>query len=206
MVIEFCGVPGGGKSTLARAFSAQHPEAALIALDMYNKAPTAWYAGLYLLFHPVSFFSLIGYVKRHHAPGLFWYSLHLMLRACAKWQKASSLRKRTVLIDEGLLHILAVLPAQAVSADELSRMLSRLPLPETVCIAADGSFHRFHNSEAHKHPRVVQGSERLTAWEAAVHTNVATLHTCLVRMKVPVFIIPDAAAAPVAFDEFLKAL
>jgi len=203
MVIEFCGVPGGGKSTLFRAYQSAHPETKAVALDMYNKAPTAWYAGLYLLFHPVSFFSLTIYVKRHHAPGLFWYSLHLMLRACAKWQKASSSRKRTVLLDEGLLHILAVLPAHAVSADELSRMLSRLPLPETACITADGSFHRFHNSEAHKHPRVVQGSERLTAWEAAVRTNVVTLHACLVRMKVPVFIIP---AAPAALDEFLKAL
>jgi hypothetical protein len=208
MIIEFCGVPGGGKSSLFRSYTNTYRNSVVaLSLSMYNRFPTVWYAGIFMLLHPRSFVALALYVRRTSARGLRRYSFHLLLRACAKWQKARFVTaSKEVHIDEGLMHVIAVLPSHAVSKEEMLRLLKTVPHPDVVCMTNEGVFHRFHNKEAQKHPRVQQGSESLALWEKAVQMNVATLQACLEEIRIPTFIIPGVSASPQTLHAFLKAL
>ncbi|HEV7449288.1 MAG TPA: hypothetical protein VGP13_01985 [Candidatus Paceibacterota bacterium] len=176
MIIEFCGVPGGGKSTAVAAYLSAHPEALLITVDMRRRLPEAWYALIFTLRHPVSFISLVAFVARHHMSGLGAYSLHLALRACAKYGKASCYSTKTELvIDEGLVHAAMTLSAKPLSSNEVSALLSRLILPSRAVVASEGSFHRFHGPRDVVHPRALAGDEALQTWESAVRANVTVV-------------------------------
>lgn len=172
MIIEFCGVPGGGKSTAAAAYQSAHPEAVLITLDMHRRLPTAFFASLFALRHPLSFISLMRFAYRHHMRGLLLFSIHLALRACAKYEKASR-RTGEALVDEGLVHAVMTLPAQPLEPAVVDWMLGRLPLLGVARVARSGTFHRFHGPRDAAHPRALSGEEALRGWERAVRANVA---------------------------------
>ena len=64
-------------------------------------------------------------------------------------------------------------------------------LPDVVCIAQDGDFHRFHNSHAILHPRVRTGGGALQEWEIAVSENVRCASQCLEVLSIPAWYIPE---------------
>ncbi|MBP9840717.1 MAG: hypothetical protein KBC68_03755 [Candidatus Pacebacteria bacterium] len=175
MIIELAGVPGGGKTHLSRGFEAAYPgQASLVTLSMTDRLEEARYVLLFLLRHPASFLSIVTFVARHHVRGLFFYSLHLALRAAGKYAKAKRMRG-AVIIDEGLVHLCVVIPARALTEDEARRLIDALPQPDALMIASEGSFHRFHRDDENIHPRIAQGDASLGAWEAAVRKNAATV-------------------------------
>lgn len=192
MIIEFCGVPGGGKSTIAKGYSATRDGVRLVTIDMYARMPEAVYVSLFFIKHPISFFWLFVFVVSHHVPELFWFSLHLMIRGCAKYEKATQ-KCGIQIIDEGLIHLLLTLSRRALTQEELSTWLSRVVLPDAVCFAATGDFHRFHNNNAPLHPRVRQGAGQLLAWEKAVAGSVHSMREVLVRGNIPYTIISRKA-------------
>ena len=196
MIIEFCGIPGG-KSTLAKAYAERYKDSAvLVTLDMYKRLPEIEYGILFACRHPLSFFWLCAFVLRYHMRGLFWYSLHLALRACAKYQKASlATSSRIILIDEGLIHALGVLSSYPLKKEEICKWMRRIVLPDAACIALSGDFHRFHNSHAALHPRVGKGDEELKSWEFAVKENTSKVNLCLVDNNVLVWHIPNRTSS-----------
>lgn len=186
MVIELAGVPGGGKTTVARAYEALDPEGPrTVTVSMTNRFSEAGYASLFLIRHPVAFARLVLFTVRYRAPGLLRYSLHLMLRASAKYAK-TRLTCDAALIDEGIVHLLVAIPGRTVDERAMRSLLCVLPLPEVVAFASEGTFHRFHREDTAVHPRVAQGAARLSAWESAVKANAATLSGALSRMGVDV--------------------
>ena len=71
MIIEFCGIPGGGKSTLAKAYAKSHASSTtLVALDMYKRLPEATYGILFAIRHPQTFFWLCVFVVRYSVRGV----------------------------------------------------------------------------------------------------------------------------------------
>ena len=189
MIVEFCGIPGGGKSTLVAAYVARYQkESITVSLDMYHVVPELWYAFVFFIRHPVAFFFLFQFVLRHHVRGLFWYSFHLLLRACGKYAKARlSSARNVIIIDEGLLHIIITLSGVSLSEKELDTLLAVVPLPDVVCIASSGTFHRFHNTHAPRHPRVQQGSAALTIWKDVVTKNCVTVSERLAFLQIPLW-------------------
>lgn len=173
MIVEFCGIPGGGKSTLARAYAERYPESAyLVHLEMKKRLPEFLYGTLFFLRHPIVFFWIINFVLHHHMRGLFWYSLHMAIRASAKYQKACGVGQSIrVFLDEGLVHMLCTIPARPLSMQELRKWTRRFLLVDVVCVVDEGDFHRFHNSQATLHPRVRRGDSELKKWELAVKEN-----------------------------------
>lgn len=185
MVIELAGVPGGGKSTLSRAYAAARGKDAVVTLPMRRGAAISGFLR-YAIGHPVHAFWLVAFAVRHHAPGLFAYSLHLALRAAAKLGQAERQEgSAPVLVDEGTTHLLCALPNRALALPEMRRWLDHLPRADAVMLATDGSFHRFHREDEHVHPRVAKGAEALAAWEAAVRENARTLEAALKEEGIP---------------------
>jgi|CXWL01.1.fsa_nt_gi hypothetical protein len=193
MIVEFCGIPGGGKSTLSRSYVQEHKESAvLVTLDMYKRFPTLLLVGLFLILHPYSFLSLLQFVTKHHTPGLYRYSLHLMLRACAKYQKAQVDKgARVKILDEGMLHMFCTIPNSTLSKTEMSGWLKRVTHPDGAVVAVSGVFHRFHNKEALLHPRAKQGAEQLSVWEKSVRENTKQLYECLKEGETRISSVPS---------------
>ncbi|MES2995139.1 MAG: hypothetical protein V4681_03855 [Patescibacteria group bacterium] len=210
MVVEFCGVPGGGKSTHIREYNERYPgEVSLVTIDMYRRLPELSYATGFALSHPISFSWLCLFVARNHMRGLFWYSFHLMLRACAKHQKASRQPEETLaIIDEGLVHVLCVLPEQVLTDREMEGWIGRIPLADAFVFARTGDFHRFHAAHAMLHPRVRKGSAALASWEEAVRRNAATVFTILRVKSVSLWTMPERGTSPMNDElrEYLRSL
>lgn len=208
MIVEFCGIPGGGKSTLAEAYVRATTSATLVSVTMYSRLTEAWYAGLFFMRHPVAGVASSLFAIRHAPRGLKHYSLHLALRACAKYAKAYYGKAEEILVDEGLLHIICTIPARPLSDEEIVRAVSFVPLPDVVCIAAVGDFHRFHSDDVMAiHPRARRGPESLQTWESAVRLNTRALQQHLTYKRLPLFSIEkiDVRQAVAGLDTFLKA-
>lgn len=193
MIVEFCGVPGGGKSTLSNMYVKKYPQTTeLVTIDMYKRLPELVYAGLFTIRHPLSFFWVLLFVVRFHMKGLFWYSLHLALRACAKYQKATFQKTSDIiLVDEGLIHILCTLPVYSLTEEKIGFWIRHIVLPDVVCIAKSGTFHRFHRKDTSLHPRIKKGKDALNEWEEAVRANVLVVNECLQKMGMNVWDIPE---------------
>lgn len=190
MIIELCGVPGGGKSTLAKAYVERYPhEAGIVALDMYIRWPTFLYGLLFVMRHPIASTYFFMFVFRHHVPGLLRYSLHLAVRACAKHVLAVGRTERYIFIDEGMRHVLATVSGHVVDERDMQKILKRLPRSACTVVAEEGNFHRFHREDVAMHPRVRQGDARLATWEIAVRRNVTALARLLKESGAPVYTI-----------------
>ena len=173
MIVEFFGIPGGGKSTLARTYAERYPDSTLlVSLDMRKKFPEVLYGTLFALRHPVVFFWLMIFVMRYHMEGLFLYSFHMVVRASAKHQKASLTEgARFVFVDEGLIHVLCTIPASPLGKEGLKKWIERFAQVNLFLSVEEGDFHRFHNTHANLHPRVKRGDLELKKWELAVQEN-----------------------------------
>lgn len=191
LIVELCGVAGGGKSVLVGAYVAEFPEESELAtLPMERKVPTVFYSFLYLIRHPISFWWVCMYIISYHVRGLFWYSFHLGLRACAKYARASFSKKRIVFIDEGIMHVLITASGRECTQKEMDRWLTRFTIPDVVVLVRTGDFHRFHNEHAAKHPRVRQGASVLNAWERVVRVQTKMLEAGLNTKGVHVWAVP----------------
>lgn len=193
MVVEFCGIPGGGKSTLYRAYLERYSDDAVgVQLDMHSRLSEIALLCAYVLRHPLSFLWVCIFAVRFHMRGLFFFSLHLALRAAAKQQKTFLYRSAgKILLDEGLVHVLCTLPGRPLGHAEMQWWLHRTPLPQVVCIAREGNFHRFHGERTVVHPRAAQGEEALRIWKEAVRANTATVEACLGDMRASVWNMPQ---------------
>lgn len=193
MIVEFCGVPGGGKSTTVRMYREKYPQTVeYITINMYKRIPEFFHASMFALLHPISFFWILLFIVRFHMKGVFWYSLHLALRACGKYHKASMYKgPRIVFVDEGLVHVLCALSAYPIAQEKMNVWLDRIIFPNVICIAKSGTFHRFHRKDVSVHPRIKKGDKALVEWESAVRTNVLRVNEYLQKKGVHVWDIPE---------------
>lgn len=177
---------------MAKEYVTQYPdEAEIVVLDMYARWPTFLNGLLFVMGNPVASTHFFMFVFRHHAPGLLRYSLHLALRACAKYTLAVRCKKQYVFIDEGMCHILGTIPGHAVGEPDMRKALESLPKSTRIVIAEEGNFHRFHREDVAMHPRIRQGSDMLAKWEIAARQNVATLARLLRESGAQIYTIPS---------------
>ena len=132
MIIELFGLPGSGKSTIARALEA-NGKAKRIRIT--SRGELLWRSSLYILRHPLSSLIQLWYLIRYSGSLQLFYSkfMNLFLHHAAKYQKAHA-KQEVVVIDQGHLQNLLSLFELPVSHEKMVRYLAWLPKPDQVWV------------------------------------------------------------------------
>ncbi len=137
MIIELFGLPGAGKSTLARVLESTG-RAQRIRIE--SRGELLWRSAIYAFGHPFDALMQLSYLIRYAGSPQLYYTkfMNLFLQHAAKQQKARS-AQGTVVIDQGHLQNLLSLFERPASRGELVQYLAFLPKPDQVwvCEASD---------------------------------------------------------------------
>jgi len=178
MIIEFFGVPGGGKTQLLRQLVATMPDAREALAT--TRRGIARGALLFALQHSISFVVWMGELLTH-SNGLLRYKLGLLLRtmaACSLAEKNND--SFATFIDEGFLQRILTIFDTPLTARHINFILKMTPLPDQVVVIHGGEFGRFTTaSNRHNSPRVRGGEEKLQAWMKNMRANAAMVEEVL---------------------------
>lgn len=179
MIVEFFGVPGGGKTRLLRQLVAAMPGASEALVT--TRGAIARGALRFALKHPVGFFVWIAELCLY-ANGLFRYKLGLLLRSMAALVRAGDARRdsRLVFVDEGLLQRMLTVFDTPLTPRHVAFLLAVTPLPDLAIVVRGGGFERFiAASNRNNSPRVKGGEARLQAWMQNMRANAAAIRPLL---------------------------
>ena len=177
MIIEFFGIPGGGKTHLMWQLIIRMPDACEARALSRHEITRG--ASRFALRHPLSFLVWMGELGIH-ANGLFRYKIGLLLRAMAARAEAESGHFRTALIDEGLLQRMLTIFDVPLSRRHIKFLLTMTPLAQVVVCMYGGEFSRFAAARNRfNSPRVSGGEERLRTWMQVVEMNASLIASLL---------------------------
>lgn len=131
MIIEFYGLPGAGKTTIAQKLE---EKAGFKIVKIKNKKELILFNILFLLKHPLRFFVLLYYVI-NNSTGLkeFYYKfMNAFLTSNAKYQKAKKYKK--AIIDQGYFQGILSIFNEKISLDKLNKYLNFILRPKKLFI------------------------------------------------------------------------
>lgn len=176
MIVEFCGMPGGGKSTVAKRLAVEEGfevitiergELGRLSLQAFLARPF-WYA------------RLLGHILMH-AKDLttFRYKVaNLLLQACAKYEKAKGTSK--AIVDQGYFQSLISIAESPVPQRTMESLVRALPQPDTLVFFDVGAASTKERIEGRDY--IVLRKEGPEAFEkrlAVMRQNAETLKACL---------------------------
>ncbi len=178
MIIEFFGVPGGGKSTLLREMLRHMPDAREIKLT--SRKDVVKGVVRFLLRHPVSFFTWTLELV-FNARGLFRYKVVLLMHSMAVRAAAERLPlSQIVFIDEGMTQRILSLFEVPLGKKHISFLLRKTPMPDMCINVQGGEFGRFTSApDRLGSPRVRRGQEKLEKWMQVVRTNASQIEALI---------------------------
>ena len=178
MIVEFFGVPGGGKTQLLRQLAALIPNANEPLAS--SRRAISLGALHFALRHPISFFIWMSELVIH-SNGLFRYKLGLLLRSMFMRIKAeSTVHSRVTFIDEGLIQRMLTIFDNPLSPRHIKFLLRMTPLPDAVVVVRGGEFGRFTAaSNRLNSPRTKKGEERLQEWIRNVRVTASAVEFVL---------------------------
>jgi len=118
MIAEFFGLPGSGKTLLAKRFSKENR---IPIIEINSRIEKYFWAVFFVCTHPVLFFLLLKKIikeNKNDSALLRHKALFLCLRAIAK--EGKSFFKRDAVIDEGLYQTLLYIFERKIKKDELA--------------------------------------------------------------------------------------
>ena len=131
MIIELYGLPGSGKTTLARKLAA---ESNFEIVKIRTKRDLIFYNLLFLFSHPVKFIVLFCYLVINYNGRKEFY-LNLMnnfLGANAKYLKARNVKN--AIIDQGYFQGLTSISRKRISAETLARYADNIVKPDKLIV------------------------------------------------------------------------
>lgn len=169
MIIEIYGLPGAGKTTLAKKISAEFN---IPLVKIRRKTDLIFYNLFYFLLHPVAFLKAFWYVFIN-SPNwrLFYYKfLNSFLHTNAKYQKA--LRCNKALVDQGHFQNVISVFEEAVDERGLLRYARILPRPDLLVIFdVPDEVREKHLSERGFSVREQFNEEYFNRWKKVVKEN-----------------------------------
>ncbi len=179
MVIEFCGLPGVGKSTIARALE----EYGFVRVRIQGKAELLWYNFLYLLTYPCAFFKMLFIISKvglRHSR-LYRLFMNVFLDTNARIYKAKK-GNAPMIVDQGHLQALFSLSYHKLSHNDVGLFLRYLPTPDRVFVfEAPTDIRTAHLKERGYGPR--EGEENTECWFQYMESNIKTIAEYALQKK-----------------------
>ncbi|MBI4836917.1 MAG: AAA family ATPase [Candidatus Portnoybacteria bacterium] len=131
MIIEFYGLPGAGKTTVAQKLAAKSD---FKVIKIRSKKELFWYNFLFLIRHPVRFFATLFYLVANSASwSIFYYKFtNTFLHHNAKYQKAIGMEK--AILDQGYFQNVLSVFEEPISASFLVKYAGFLLKPDKLVI------------------------------------------------------------------------
>jgi hypothetical protein len=185
MLIEFIGLPGGGKTSLAN-YQSKLLEIPLV--NIHNRGEKILYSFLFLVKHPRLFFFFLRNIIKEtkHYPYLLKHKfLFLFIRAIAKEKKAQ--KYPSCIIDEGLLQFTFFsLYERIISESEveiLIKRISNLSDRDIFIIKAPKRLRRLRMEKRKRVPRSSFGLDYKTTYHNYMENNSIIANKILINKK-----------------------
>lgn len=182
MIIEFCGLPGAGKTTVAKKIE-ERTDFKIVTIK--NKRELVWLNTLFFLKHPARFFVSLWYIAiNSRGSGMFYYKfMNSFLFNNAKQQKA--LRFKNALIDQGYFQNIISVFEEPLTRKALKRYARLFLLPDTLLIFSVPSTVREQRAiQRGRFSREQFGDEYVASWKKTIEKNDALLKECVSELPV----------------------
>lgn len=169
MIIEFCGLSGAGKSTIARKLAAEHN---IPVIKIETKRELFWYNAQFLLKHPLKFIARLIYVFGNSISFkmLYYKFMNSFLQTQAKFQKA--LKYPVCIIDQGYLQNIGTIFEKKINDGQLAKYLKYLLYPDKlIFFTADKSVLDNRLKDRGYFTRQFLDEKYLMAWKEIVYHN-----------------------------------
>ncbi len=189
MIVELYGLPGTGKSTIARALESQGK---FKRIRITSKVELLWYNFLFFFKKPFKFFKLLFYIFQHSSNWqIFYYKfMNLFLHCNAKYQKA--LKYQNALIDQGYFQNVISLFEQQVHWGVIQKYLANIILPDKLFILqADDQERQNRLLNRGYGLRQFQDEKTKDTWLKASQTNNSVFLENIANVKVRFFVITN---------------
>jgi len=177
VIIELYGLPGSGKTTIARTLQGRGGK--YVYLHTSPKSETIRLVPLFTFKNPIKslfwFKELLKESVRFHFSTFFRYKLHLLLISITQYQKARHDGvERTYLIDEGLIQRILSISETKISIESVKQYLKHIPKADIIVVVENKptEFYRFKESpHRHKSPRLHLGEKYFENWMKITRHN-----------------------------------
>ena len=172
MIIEFSGLPGTGKSTIARRLVG---EKNIQRIRIDNKYELIWYNLLFLIKHPIKFIVRLIYVFRNSVSFKMFYFkfMNVFLNTNAKFEKAT--KYDLALLDQGFMQSVGSIFEREVTEEEIKTYSKYLLFPDLLIFFEAPYDVLDSRIEKRGHfTRPFLTAEYLKKWKEVVRTNFVT--------------------------------
>ena len=176
MTVELVGLPGVGKSTIAKALTKNGWE--IIQAD--SRSELLWYNLVFLLYHPIRFFLLLGYIFAHANSFSEWYLLFMnnFLHVNAKYIKAKKYEK--AIIDQGYTQNIVSFFTKPADTQAINQYLNTVLKPDLVILlTAPQEIRKKRLRQRGYGVRDRSGDISTQQWLQAADKNLSTACECL---------------------------
>lgn len=191
MVIEFYGLPGIGKTTIAKQLAAS---AGYKIVAINSRRELVWYNILFLIKHPVRFFVLFYYLIRYfRGPGSNWRLFYLkfmniFLHHNAKYEKAKKYQR--AIIDQGYFQNIISLFERKVSDQTIKKYINYFIFPDILFVFTLNFKKREERLTKRKYQiREGYGKHYQKEWFRVIEYNNQILLKCLDKISVKYFMV-----------------
>lgn len=210
MIIEFYGLPGSGKTTIARALEKKDP-AKFVYLHTSPRKEIIKLVPLFFIHHiGITIFWLkelfFKCFKSHFFP-LFRYKLHLLLITFVQYQKAKNYKNKVVLLDEGFLQRILSIYESRLTKDKIIHYFNHLIKADLIVFTknSESEFSRFISS-SHKDqsPRTKLGEEYLSQWMEITRSNYQMIKDLIKAKNVKFIEVKGEFGLDICLDMIIK--
>lgn len=199
MIIELYGIPGSGKTTLAKELVRRNKDR-FIYLHSSPRREIIRLVPLFAIRHPriaaFWFRELLRETFRgRRVSGLFRYKLHLLLITLAQYQKALRYQDKVIVLDEGLLQRIFSVYDTALPRGKIENCIRHTPKADIlvrVCRKADRFRRVLRAPYTYDNPRVNAGKIYLKNWMSGVLENDKIICGLLQERNAPVVWLQDS--------------